>query len=556
MGKMGVKCLRIAVIGAGPSGLVTAKELLEQGHDVLAFEQQPMIGGVFANHYDNLRLVSSNLLTSFGDHPSQEGEAHVWTCAEYLEYLYSYAARFELFPHIYCSTQVTSVRRDAGTGTWRVRVRSVQEDTATPRHQVPPAYIEAASSSPHPPAQEQEFEVDHVAVCAGAHQRGSIPTWPGLDDFGGDVLHSSHYWRPECFANRRVLIVGLGESGSDIALQIAQVAQATAVSTRRGPGYVIPRYYNGRPTDVDSSRCYHAIPLPVMESSLFKLNLRLIDAYMGPDDDPKVLHRAAEINAALGISAFRRFSTKNTAFVEALIHHSTEYKPDIERIEPGRVQFVDGTHFDCDAIVLCTGYQTQFPFFAEHHPELVDMGTRVRGLYKRMIDPAIGLELAWIGFVRPGIGSIPPCAEMQARYFALLVSGIKQLPSSTDMAHDIETHARLDREHFVADAERLATLTGYLRFLESVAEVIGCKPPLRRLFVSDLRTWSKVMFGPISSAQYRLTGSGARPEVARSALRVMPTMPAPTLAFKFLSLLASKLIYNLSANEKYRSYGF
>jgi len=556
MDKTEVKRRRVAVIGAGPSGLVTTKELLEQGHDVIAFEQQPMIGGVFANHYDELLLTSSNMLTSFGDYPSREGEAHVWTCAEYLEYLYGYAERFELFPLIHCSTHVTSVRRDADTGTWRIRARSAQEDTATPRHQVPPAYIEAASSSPQLPTQEQEFEVDHVAVCSGANHCGSVPTWLGLDDFGGEVLHSSNYWRPERFTDRRVLIVGLGESGSDIALQIARVAKATAVSTRCGPGYMIPRYYNGRPTDVDSSRCYHAIPLPVLESSLFKLNMRLIDAYMGPDDDPEVLRRAEEINAARGISTFRRFSTKSTGFVEAMVHHGTEYKPDIERIEPGRVQFVDGTHFDCDAIVLCTGYKVRFPFFAEHHPELVDMGARIRGLYKRMIDPAIGPGLAWIGLVRPGIGSIPPCAEMQARYFALLVSGARQLPSHTDMARDIETHARLDREHFVADAERLVTLTDFLRFLESVAEAIGCKPPLRRLFVSDPGTWAKVMFAPINPVQYRLTGPGARPEAARAVLRAMPTMPVPTLVFKFLSLLGSKLIYNLSANERYRARGF
>lgn len=547
---------RVAVIGAGPSGLVTAKELLEQGHDVIAFEQQPMIGGAFLNHYDEMRFTSSNLLTSFGDHPSQEGKAHVWTCAEYVEYLYSYAARFKLFPHIYCATSVTSIRRDIDKGVWRVQVRRVQEDTVKPRRQVPSAYIEVASSSPNLSAQEQEFEVDHVAICAGANQHGSVPTWLGLDEFSGEVLHSSSYWRPERFADRRVLIVGLGESGSDIALQIARVAKATAVSTRRGPGYVIPRYYNGQPTDIDSSRCYHAIPLPVLESSLFKLNMRLVDTYMGPDDDPEVLRQTAEINNARGISAFRRFTTKNTGFVEAIVHHSTEYKPDIERIESGCVHFVDGTHFNCDIIVLCIGFKNQFPFFADHHPELVNMSAGIRGLYKRMIDPTIGSELAWIGFVRPGIGSIPPCAEMQARYFALLVSGIRQLPSSDEMARDIETHARLDFEHFVEDAQRLTTLTGYLRFLESVAEVIDCKPPLRRLFVSEFGTWAKVMFAPITTTQYRLTGPSADPEAARAVLRAMPTMPIPTLIFKFLSLLGSKLIYKLSSNEKYRPHGF
>jgi cation diffusion facilitator CzcD-associated flavoprotein CzcO len=132
----GAKRRRIAVIGAGPSGLVTAKELIQQSHDVVAFEQQPMIGGVFANHYDELLLTSSNLLTSFGDHSSRDVEARVWSCGEYLEYLYSYAARFERFLHIRFSTRITSVRRDADTGRWRVRARSAQEEVATARRQV------------------------------------------------------------------------------------------------------------------------------------------------------------------------------------------------------------------------------------------------------------------------------------------------------------------------------------------------------------------------------------------------------------------------------------
>lgn len=547
---------RVAVVGAGPAGLATIKELRAKGVEVVGFELQPTLGGVYASHYDELLLTSSNMNTSFSDHThSWERGHHVWTRAEYLEYLMGYAERFDLCRHIHFSTAVKSIRQDADTGRWYVRAESHAPTNQVERSQPEVLARQPASRPPLAPGGE-EFEFDHVAICCGSQQSETQPTWPGLETFEGEVIHSSRYWRPEPFEGRRVLIVGLGESGADITLQIAKVASASAISTRRGPGYVIPRYYADYPTDVDTTRCYHALPLRVMESRLFSLNSHLIDLHMGPNDDPAVLRRAEEINAERGLNAFRRFGTKSTRFIEAMLYHGTAYKPDIERIEADRVVFVDGSEFECDTILLCTGYRTSFPFLAEHHPELEGAMARVRDMYKRMILPSIGTSLAWIGFVRPGLGSIPPCAEMQARYFALLVSGERELPPLEQMQRDIDKHARLDFDHFPVDAPRLPTLTDYLRFLESVAEVIGCRPPLRKLLQSDPRTFAKVMFGPITAAQYRLAGPGADPHFAREALSRVPIMLATSQAFKFTLLLGTKLLHAVSQDPQYETPGF
>lgn len=548
---------RVAVIGAGPAGLATIKELRQKGIEVVGFERQPTLGGVYASQYDQLLLTSSNMITSFSDHAQTwERGQHMWTRVEYLEYLMGYAERFDLCRHIHFSTTVQGVRRDARTGRWHVRA----EPRPLPPHLAERPQPEVLSRQPAGrralAAGGEEFEFDHVAICTGSQQSETQPDWPGLDSFRGEVVHSARYWRPEPFAGRRVLVVGLGESGADITLQIAKVAQATAVSTRNGPGYVIPRYYNDAPTDVDTTRCYHALPLRVMESRLFSFNSRLIDFSMGPNDDPAVLQRASELNAERGLNPFRRFGTKSTRFVEAMLYHETAYRPDIERIEADRVVFVDGSTFECDTILLCTGYRTGFPFLAEHHPELAEAISLVRGMYKRMVLPSLGPSLAWIGFVRPGLGSIPPCAEIQARYFALLVNGERTLPSPEEMARDIEKHARLDFEHFVVDADRMPTLTDYLRFLESVADAIGCRPPLRRLLRTDPQTWAKVMFGPITGAQYRLAGPGADPQGAREALRKVPIMLPASQAFKFTLLLGTKLLHTVSRKPQYETPGF
>ena len=279
------------------------------------------------------------------------------------------------------------------------------------------------------------------------------------------------------------------------------------------------------------------------------------DWFLGPKDDRTVLHKARELNKARGLTPFQRFGTKNTSFVEAMVYHNTMYKPDIARVEKERVTFVDGTSMECDLIVFCTGYAPIFPFLNEHHPDLAAAGTKPRSLFKRMVLPELGTRAAWIGLVRPGFGGIPPLAEMQARYFALLVSGERVLPSAAEMRQDIDHAARLDLEQYPDDAGRVNALTDHLRFLDSMATVIGCQPPLRSLFLTGPATWSKVLFGPLNGAQYRLAGPGAEPELAREILSRVPTMPWPILAWEAAFLFGSKLLYLLGAGERFKPIG-
>jgi dimethylaniline monooxygenase (N-oxide forming) len=201
------------------------------------------------------------------------------------------------------------------------------------------------------------------------------------------------------------------------------------------------------------------------------------------------------------------------------------------------VVFADGTEFACDTIVCCTGFSPEFAFLQEHEPELARRGRDARSLYARMLVPELGTSIAWVGLVRPPVGGVPACAEMQARYLALLVSGEKALPSLEEMRGDVRLHAELDRWQFGHDAERLPTMADLFRFMESTAHEIGCRPPLGRLFLRDPRTALKVAFGPLSAAQYRLAGPGADPATASAALRRMPTMPWPVLAWELMLMI-------------------
>ncbi len=549
---------RIAVIGAGPSGLACIKEISEAGFDVVGFEALPTLGGVFASHYERLQLVSNSILTSFGAYSDgQEHAPKMWTRDEYLEYLTAYTQHFSLFKRIHFSTRVDSLQRNPNGSGFRLRVAPVDPSSVHPHYDKPqPDVLRRPILSRGPVAAHgEDVEFDHVAICSGVHLAPKTPEWPGRERFRGKIEHSRSYWNPDDYKDKRVLIVGLGESGSDLALQVARVAKSSAISTRKGPGFVIPRYQGGRPSDLDTNRVYHAIPRALSGSRIVRFKTHIEALFLGPDDDRHVIAKADAINKKRGRSPFHRFGTKNTSFIEALLYHGTSLRPDIERLEEDRVVFVDGTSFECDVIICCTGYQIQFPFFSEHEPKLAQRASNARNLYKHMINPQLGLDIAWIGFVRPAVGAIPPLAELQARYYALLLAGERTLPSIAAMERDIAHHAQLDMSQYPDDAGRIAALTDFLRFMDSIAKEIGCNPPLDQLLFSDPKTWLKVLFAPLSGAQYRLEGPSAEPERIRSVLARMPMMPWPVLAYELLCVLGSKALHEFGFGDEFKPIG-
>jgi dimethylaniline monooxygenase (N-oxide forming) len=502
--------------------LVTLKELRDGGHAATLFERQASIGGVFRDTYPNLRLTSSSALTSFGSFIGGDPSRPVhWSAADYTAYLEEFSRRFDLERHIRLETHVRSVSRTRGGG-WSLCME--------------PAAPQGNGSS------GRDMEFDHVVDCSGANSVPRLPTWADPSRFDGDILHSVDIRGPQQFAGKRVLIVGLGESGSDIAAMAAEVSTETAIATRSGPGYVIPRHYRGLPSDLDTNRCYHSLPRSMVGTPLVRFKVRIENALIGPEDDPRVLEKVSDINRAGGFSPFHRFSTKSTGFVRAILDRGASYRPGVAELHRNRVVFVDGSEFLCDTIVCCTGFGPATPFLALHEPELARRAQDPRSMYKRMIVPELGTAIAWIGYVRPGVGSIPPCAEMQARYLAQLLGDEARLPSMVEMRADIRLHAELDRQQFPADSERLPTLTDFFRFMETMADAIGCRPSIARILPRDPRLALQVLFGPLSAAQYRLRGPGADPERARAALVAMPTMPWPVLAYEALLLFISMAI--------------
>ena len=230
----------VAVIGAGPSGLVCLKELLAEGHQPVCFEKSADLGGVYRYDekaigvYRSARLTSSALITSFSDFPPPKKSSLHFKHDEYFQYLMEYAQYFQLLGHVRFQHAVKEVKQ-LMDGRWQIVVNRV--DTAT----------------------EEIFLFDAVAVCAGVHQNPFVPDFQGRDDFKGLTLHSAWYKSPEVFQNKNVVIVGGGESGSDIVEEVANVAQSCVLALRRGV-LVIPRRIFNQPNDYFTTRLFYSVP--------------------------------------------------------------------------------------------------------------------------------------------------------------------------------------------------------------------------------------------------------------------------------------------------------
>jgi len=396
---------------------------------------------------------------------------------------------------------------------------------------------------------------DSVVVCVGSHQHSSIPTslQTKLKTFPGLVLHSKDYKDSKQLKGKRVVVVGLGESGSDVSWQASRVASKVCISTRSGAGYSIPRKFGDMPTDLDTSRAHHLVHQGRLGWSsrlsnswhIWAKNLvdHITAKFFLPSTSDVSEMEAQKIVARMNnrgdLPWYRRFGTKNIGYARAVASYGAVMKPDLKTFEGTTARFVDGTTFDnVDVVVLCTGYRISFPFLEKHVEKSVCAIRPV--LFKHMIEPSIGLGLTFVGFCRPGVGSIPPLAEMQSRYLALLLSRKKRLPPQLDMIRTIQEDDLVTTSQYPRDARRIGSLCDFLRLLDSLASLIGCEAPYFNLF-RPIETY-KVLVGPITGSQFRLQGPGAMPKIARRALKRTPTAPIPVVLFNLLNLFVHSIV--------------
>jgi len=373
--------VRIAVIGAGACGLVAAKKLLDQGLAPTVFERGDEVGGNWrygapgSSVYRSTHLISSKRLTEFRDFPMPDDWPPYIRHEQAAEYLRRYAERFDLRRHIRFGVEVTRCERE-DDGRWRVETS----------------------------AETESFEA--LVVANGHHREPALPRFEGT--FDGEILHSHAYKVPDPFVGKKVLVIGAGNSGCDIAVELAAVAARVFHSTRRGYWYV-PKFLFGVPADEFGDRI-RRLGVP---ARLFQVMARQSAAM--------VLGRPERFGLPKPDHAmFETHPVVNSQLYYAIGHGRVTPKPDVARLAGSRVVLADGTEEEVDAIVCATGYNLSLPFLDDSYLNLQD-GRPV--FYKNIFHPRID-NLFLVGFLQPNSG-LWFLAELQAE----LVARVLRYPS-------------------------------------------------------------------------------------------------------------------------------
>jgi len=530
---------RICVVGCGSSALAFGKECREQNMEFKAYDSGPCLGGLFACWaYECGQLTSSNFFTAFGSFPCSTADlpCHTVPFKEYVDYMGRFADFYKLRPFLNFNTQVTKVE-DRPDGKWNVYTKRNGTDT-------------------------ESVEVfTNVVIANGVNRFPNIPDIPNKEKFRGRIMHSSEYRKAEDFAGKQVLFVGMGESGSDIALEIAAKAKGMLITTRQGPGAVLTRYHAGMPNDVETSVAYHAMPRrlwlnPLARGSAnsvlpvwWRVKIWVEKAFNFKEDDDEI-----EKSKTVNFTRYHwmcRYGTKTTGFIKACTNYGAHYKEcEIKSYDEDGVLLSDGTRYDCDAIVLCTGFRRDMSIMPE---DLQNLNYR-NDLWRRCIHPKYGERLAFIGFARPAVGAIPPLSEMAARYTALMMAGRLPLHSVEQMQKDIQQDREYDEWLFPYDAKRLPGLVSHFETWTTWQRETGTDIRWLTLLFTDPVLFHRLLFCQLIPAQARLFGYGSDYKQARKALTITGMVTFHVQCIKAFLLLLSACIAQLGLTDV--PYGF
>ena len=407
---------KVCVIGAGSSGIAACQVLNARRIPFECFEKGSEVGGNWRYQNDNgmssayrsLHINTSRRMMAYKTFPMPESYPDYPSHFQIADYFDDYVDHFGLRSRIRFRTEVVDVKPVEGE--WEVTVADADGNRESHRYRA-------------------------VLVANGHHwdPRWPEPAFPGSEDFAGEQLHVHHYREPEVLRDKRVLVLGIGNSATDIAVEASRIADRTFLAMRRG-AYVMPKYMNGKPTDEAASPILTRMPLWFQRFVLERmvgLTAGDMTAYGLPQPDHKLLEAHPTVSAEL---------------LSRLGHGDIVVKPNIDRFSGGRrVRFADGSEEEVDLVIYCTGYKITFPFF---DPELVKADGNRLPLYRRVASVERP-GLFFVGFIQP-LGAIMPLAEAQSEWIADLLSGRGSLPSVGEMREEIAAAEGKMRKRYVA----------------------------------------------------------------------------------------------------------
>ncbi|KAL3990195.1 Flavin-binding monooxygenase-like family protein [Acanthocheilonema viteae] len=520
---------RICVVGAGASGLTATKTCLENGLQVVCFEKSSDIGGLWRYKQElypgegtvmkNTTINTSKEMTAFSDFVPPPEMPNFMSHTQILAYFRSYADHFHLLQHINLRHEVLNIKKDEKyeeTGRWNVTYRIINDDVT----------------------QTENF--DGVLLCNGHH---AIPYWPeqfpGQNKFRGEIIHSQDYREPFPYRDKTVVLIGIGNSSGDIAVDLSRISKEVYLSTRSG-AWVVRRTWDwSEPIDsVFISRCMHMIRKILPSWLVNRAYERKLNEYFDHGRyGLKPKHRATAQHATI-----------NDDLPGRIACGSIIIKPNVARFTEHDVIFEDGTTVsNVDAVIFGTGYSFQFSIVEDGN--LIPVTDNDVDLYLQMYPPQLSSKntLAVIGLIQP-VGSIMPVSEIQSRLYCEVFIGHCKLPDKNEMKKDIERKKMVLAKKFVKSRRHTLEIE-YASYMDELAEMFGAKPNLLKYLFTDPRLAFTLFFDGMAPYQFRLNGphawSGARDALLGMARRTFENSRTRRTLETMKATPINKLLYFL-----------
>jgi cation diffusion facilitator CzcD-associated flavoprotein CzcO len=431
---------RYCIIGGGAAGLAAARHFAanELGFDLI--EKEDDFGGVWnygkpcSALYRSVHMISSKGFSEYPDYPAPEEWPIYLRSDQALDYLRSYARHFDLYKSTEFGREVVEIRPQEDSDRWIVRLDGGDERVYR-----------------------------GVVVANGHHTKPRLPDAPG--HFSGLQLHSGQYKTPECLSGKRVLVVGAGNSGCDLAVEAVHHAAKVFHSTRRGYFYW-PKFIWGMPAD-EWAHWFMVLRTPLWARRFFGRYFLKWASAGSPEDYgmPKPDHKMFESHFIV-----------NSTLMYHLGHGDIAPKPDVKELQEDKVVFADGSVEDIDVILWATGFHLSFPFIDQKY---LRWEKSQPDMFMNVFDRAHP-NLFFIGLFQISTGNWP-IMDGQSRLLARYLVARETQPKRVGFLQKLIAHAKTDATGGVRyqDVSRHAVEFEYFVYQKKLERLIRKLPGKR-----------------------------------------------------------------------------